>query len=409
MTDNRLAYLIARYLSQEISALEQEEFRLLIAASDDEQLGESLSAVWENYKTAKDIPSDKSASMLAHILKQQAPTQEIKVHFMRRGWVRWAAAAVIVFAIATIAVVVSSDRHSSDAELVSENKTDVPAPRINKAMITLSDGRTVALDSLNSGMLVQQGNVTVTKTAGGKIVYSGQATEMLYNTLTNPRGSKVIDVALADGSHVWLNAGSSVTYPIDFIGKERKVTITGEAYFEVAHDETKPFYVSKGEMEVKVLGTHFNVNAYEDERDIKVTLLEGSVKVNAGAATVLLKPGEQGIVPANTAAVFVPSGRQLKTPGTGSGNGIYVTSNIDLDAVMAWRSGMFNFSKVSLQEVMRQLSRWYDVEIEYQGEIAPRKFSGKIQRDLHLSEVLDGLKDIGVHFKIEGKKLTVME
>lgn len=278
-------------------------------------------------------------------------------------------------------------------EIVSTSPKDVEAPKNARAIITLADGRIVAIDSITNGMLAQQSDVTVTKTADGKIVYSGNTDKVVYNTLTNPRGSKVIDMMLADGSRVWLNAGSSVTYPVAFVSNERKIEITGEAYFEVAHDATKPFYVSKGDIRVLVFGTHFNVNAYDDESDIKVTLLEGSVKVSSGINEGLLKPGQQARV----------------TSGGNSSTSFKVINNVDVETVMAWKNGLFSFDNADLPAVMRQLSRWYDIEVEYSGEMPDIRFQGEILKDLSLSQLLNGLgSSTRIHFKMEGSNKIII-
>lgn len=327
----------------------------------------------------------------------------------RRRW-RWIAAAAILIT-GSVAMLVSRQKSTTSEQSQQQivSRPDVKAPTTNKATITLANGQQVALDSLNKGMLAQQGNVKLVKLADGQIAYQaavGPRSEALqYNTLSNPRGSKVIDMALSDGSHVWLNAGSSLTYPVAFMGKERKVAITGEAYFEIAPDASKPFYVNKGSATVKVLGTRFNVDAYDDDENIKVTLIQGSVKVLNTSET---NPAADK----KTAAGQNPAEGIILTPGQQAAitkdNPIRIVPNPDLEAVMAWKDGLFNFNKVSLQDVMRQLSRWYDVDVQYQGTVTTKMLGGEMQRDLDLSEVLDGLRDIGVHFRLEGKKLTVM-
>ena len=268
------------------------------------------------------------------------------------------------------------------------------APETNKAMITLANGQKVYLDSAVNGTLAMQGNVKLVKLANGQIAYqtaSGETiNEIKYNTLTNPRGSKVIDMTLADGSQVWLNAGSSVTYPVAFVGNERRVAITGEAYFEVAHNTAMPFKVSKGEMEVTVLGTHFNVNAYDDESDIKVTLLEGSVKVIKGPSTgsglqTVLKPGQQAQVT----------------------NEVKVVNDADLEQVMAWKNGLFNMKGTDLAALMRQVARWYDVQVSYEGPQQQKSFGGSINRDVDLSDVLKALEQYGIHFRMEKGKVII--
>jgi ferric-dicitrate binding protein FerR (iron transport regulator) len=269
--------------------------------------------------------------------------------------------------------------------------TDIAAPTGNRATITLADGTKVFLDSAGKGQLAQQGTIKLIKLANGKIAYqpvdNGRGQSIAYNTLSNPRGSKVIDMQLSDGSHVWLNAGSSITYPVAFIGSDRRVELEGEGYFEVAKDAKRKFIVTANGVSTEVLGTHFNVNAFKDDGDdIKITLLEGSVKINNGNASGLLKPGQQALV-----------AKEVK-----------IVSDVDLHLVMAWKNGYFQFDKASLQNVMKQISRWYDVDVVYEGYNQPREFAGEIQRDLSLSEVLKILEKNKVHFRIEGKKLRVM-
>lgn len=324
------------------------------------------------------------------IRKQPATPYRNKVFYLKHRYQWWAAASIILL-LGTFSYFLFFHNTTKPELIAKVVSNDVKAPQSNKAMIILSNGHKVFLDSVGSGALAIQGNIKLVKLAGGKIAYqqgSGDInTKMEYNTLLNPRGSKVINMTLADGSKVWLNAASSVTYPVSFIGNERKVSVTGEAYFEVAHDASRPFVVSKGAMNVSVLGTHFNVNAFEDDgHDIKVSLLEGSVKINNGNAASLLKPRQQAVV----------------------SNEIKIKKDVDLEQVMAWKNGFFRFDKASLQNVLREVSRWYDVDVVYEGNNQSREFVGAIQRDLNLSEMLKILKVNKVHFKIEGKELRIM-
>jgi len=315
------------------------------------------------------------------------------IPLVKRTWFRLAAAVILVLVTAGVYYILNNDYENKSITKTEPQETrfknDVAAPAGTKARITLADGRTVSIDSLTT---LTQNGVSVTKTTDGKIIYDGSAKEMVYNTLSNPRGSKVIDMTLADGSHVWLNAGSSVTYPVAFIGNERKISITGEAYFEVAHNTAMPFKVSKGEIDVTVLGTHFNVNAYDDEVNMKVTLLQGSVQVNKGNGNSLLKPGQQATI---------------SNSPLGDG-GITVHSNVDLDEVMAWKNGVFKFKDATIELLMRQVEKWYDVEIVYEGKIS-NHFVATIPRNVTVANVFRILEETGgVHFKIDGKKVTVM-
>ena len=326
----------------------------------------------------------------ARLMRKMKAEPEKRIFYLRRRSQRWAAATVI-FLLAGFSYFFLIHRSSKSTEVAEVLNNDVKAPQSNKAVITLANGQKVFLDSVGNGALAIQGNVKLVKFANGEIAYehhSGEiSTKMEYNTLSNPRGSKVINMVLSDGSKVWLDVGSSITYPVAFSGNERKVSITGEAYFEVAHDASKPFFVTCGSMNIGVLGTHFNVNAFEDDGpDIKVTLLEGKVKVNNKNAKGLLKPGEQAVV----------------------NNKIKILDDVDLDEVMGWKNGYFEFNNSSLQNVLNQVSRWYNVAVVYQGNNKPRQFMGEIQRDLNLSEILKILEKNSVNFQIEGKKIIVL-
>ncbi len=311
--------------------------------------------------------------------KPQATVISIK----KNNWKRIAAAAAIIITLGTAAYLLNNRNHSEvspkDISGISIPGHDIASPTKSKATITLADGSVVALDSAIAGTLATQGNVLVSKTKDGKIIYEGSSSplgagggRLAFNTLSNPRGSKVINITLADGSRVWLNAGSSISYPVAFVGKERNVTITGEAYFEVTHNAVMPFKVSKGEMEVTVLGTHFNVNAYDDEEHIKVTLLEGSVRVVKGDLSGLLKPGQQAQI--NSA--------------------INLTNDVDVEAVMAWKNGLFQFKSSDLPSILREAARWYNMDIVYRGNVSG-KFSGQLSRMVNASELFKILESTG--------------
>lgn len=304
---------------------------------------------------------------------------------------KWVAAASIILSIGLAGWFFFLNENDKQQHIAQQNVTnDIKPPDVNRATITLSNGQTVFLDSAAVGSLAVQGAVKLVKLANGKIAYQTASEEIIekpiYNTLTNPKGSQVVDMTLADGSRVWLNAGSSVTYPIAFIENERTVSITGEAYFQVASDKTKPFRVNKGNMQVEVLGTHFNVNAYDDEEDIKVTLLEGVVRVKLNNESQLLKPGEQA-----------------KVSGT-----VNTTKDVDLQEVMAWRDGRFKFSGVAMETIMRQAARWYDIDIEYRGKVEGT-LSGGIARNVNVSQLLHVLELTDkVRFEIAGRKVIVI-
>jgi len=268
-------------------------------------------------------------------------------------------------------------------------KNDV-APGGNKATLTLSDGSIVMLDSPGNGTIARQGATNIVKVDNGKLAYNAvneKPGEVTYNTLTTPAAGQ-FQLALPDGSKVWLNNASSLRYPVAFTGKAREVELKGEAYFEVAHNATLPFRVKVGSgMLVNVLGTSFNIAAYGDESQVKTTLLTGAVRVSEGSASALLKPGEQ--VQVNTEGVFS------------------VPKEVDADGVIAWKNGLFHFERSDIRAVMRMLARWYNVDVVYEGPVTDRLFGGDIQRNLNLSQVLEILQRNQVHFSLEGRRITV--
>ncbi|QJB35877.1 DUF4974 domain-containing protein [Chitinophaga oryzae] len=270
------------------------------------------------------------------------------------------------------------------------------SPGSNKAILTLDNGEKVILEDAKNGIISQQGNTAVNKTDSGQLSYQSTgnaATATVYNTITTPYGGQY-QVTLQDGTKVWLNAGSSLRFPAAFSGDERNVALTGEAYFEVAKDKARPFLVTVGAtaatpLAVKVLGTHFNINAYPEEQHHTVTLVEGAVKVDYGAANALLSPGKEAILD--------------KTSGR------LQTAAADTESAIAWKNGYFIFENEKVESIMRQISRWYDVEISYQGDVSGKAIGGSLSRSKNVSEVLNMLELTGtVHFKINGRRITVM-
>lgn len=317
------------------------------------------------------------------------------IPFYKRKIVRVAAGLIVLAGAGYLTFYLdNTSRQGSTAQYSTEPARDVPAPKVNKAVLTLASGKKIILDSSGNGTLAMQGNVSVVKKGSGLIVYDGENKETAYNTLSNPRGSRPLKLVLSDGSLVWLNVASSITYPVSFTGSERKVQIDGEAYFEVARNEKMPFIVKKSnsDMQVKVLGTHFNINAYEDEEQIKVTLLEGSVQAQTKINSVILQPGQQAALSHNSQIA----------------RSIPVVS-ADLEEVMAWKDGRFYFEGADMKAIMRQLEKWYDVNIRYEADIK-YSFVAKISRTVNISEILKIFEMTGlVHFTIEDKTITIMK
>ena len=387
MPHTRLTILFDRFLSKSCTEAERQDLaELILDKEHEETVTELLEKAWLMTNGEMDMPEDKAAAIFNSILesdKKVIPVQKSKV--LRINWRRVAVAASVILMLGISSYFILFNRNKQNEIVKTELPANVEAPKGTKAMITLADGRTVALDSLTNGTLAVQGNVNVIKTADGQIVYNGSASAVEYNTLFNPRGSQVQSLTLSDGTKVWLNSESSIKYPTAFAGNERRVEITGEAYFEVVHDATKAFYVIKDDVTVQVLGTHFNVNAYSDENSIKVTLLEGAVKVSKDAAIGLLKPGQQAQVRSD----------------------IKIVNAVDLNAVMAWKNGYFIFNNTDVKVLMQQIARWYDVEVEYESRVPTLRFGGEVPRNTNLSEVMEILKTSGVRFTIEGRKVTI--
>lgn len=301
------------------------------------------------------------------------------------GYMRIIAAAAVLLLFTTAAYFFINKHEST--QLVK----DIPAGT-NKATLTLANGSKIVLDETVNGALAKQAGITISKTGSGHLVYSVSSTpsygfKPVYNTIETPRGGQY-QVILSDGTKVFLNAASSIRFPTVFADTKRNVTLSGEAYFEVAHNKNKPFHVDAPGVQIEVLGTHFNVNAYQDEDAVKTTLLEGSVKLIHHDASVLLKPGQQG-----------------KVDQKGDS---FEVQEVDTGIVTAWKNDLFVFDNTDLHALMRQLSRWYDIAVVYKGQVPNDVFFGKIDRKSSLSKVLKILELGDVHFKIEEKKLIVM-
>ena len=387
MEHAELRDLFARYME---GALNPGEYERLADAAQTLTVNawqKILTPLIENTAATEAFDEQEWKEIIEHII-QQPVSKQAKTITMR-WWLRRIAVAAIIILVVGAGSYFLFFNHAKENEIAKkEVKQDVPAPGLAKATLKLGDGTIVYLDKVKNGSLAMQGNVNVVKLADGQITYTGTGKEVMYNTLTNPRGSKVVNLTLSDGTKVWLNSESSLRYPIAFTGNERIVEITGEAYFEAAHDPTKPFIVKKGDVQVQVLGTHFNMNTYEDEETTKVTLSEGLVKVKNEKNTQLLSPGQQA---------------QIKTNGQ-----ITLDRNADVEQVTAWKNGLFSFKGADIKAVMRQLLRWYDMTVEYKGEIR-EKFHVEMDRNTNVSNVFKILETTGgVHFSIDGKKITVM-
>ena len=402
-----IASLIIKHLQGQLTPSEQAELQDWMAESESHRL--IAESFLEEQKLARGILDHWVKGRIWARLESGIAEGTI-VPLWSRTWWRFAAAATLVLAIVGFYLVRSWSGKPRLEPAIGVVKQDVAAPSRAHAVITLASGQQIAVDSVGNGTLATQGQVKVIKLSDGQLAYTGQDREVYYNTLSNPRGSRAITLTLPDGTKVWINAASSLRYPTAFTGAERNVEVTGEAYFEVSRNASQPFKVSITDKEqVEVLGTGFNVNAYADEPEIKTTLLEGSIRVTAVVSdkvvgvntnneklSLILKPGLQ--------ARLVIGGN-----GSNSQDELKIKSDVDVEEVTAWKNGRFAFGGVDIQEVMRQVARWYDVQVEYQGTPTTQHFRGGISRSADASQVFKMLETTGlVHFSIQNKKIVVM-
>ncbi len=383
----RIEALLDGYLAGTLSDAELQEFLLLINKED--HFLKSVIDEWLQQESFTGLADAEKGEMIFRqiIEKKDSLTSSTKeaakvIGLSKYGWKRLLVAAGVFGLLLSGIWLILSQRQYQDKynQIAAETPIRDVAPGSNKAILTLADGKRIILDSAQ-GNIVQRGNLKVTN-LGGKLDYEGRSNTVEYHTLSTPRGGQY-KLVLPDGSDVWLNAASSITFPTAFVGKERNVTITGEAYFEVVHNAKQPFHVKVNRMNIEVLGTHFDINGYTDEPYIKTTLLEGSVKVSRNdGETVLLKPRQQARVNQLTDEPIT-----ITTP--------------DMDEVIAWKNGRFFYNNTDLKTIMRQVMRWYDVDVEYKDNIPVRYFTADISRDNNLSAILKILELSNIHFRLE--------
>lgn len=401
---DRIAFLLTKLMNkEELTREEKTELDLWVAQSPHNQL------LWDDIINEKGLPEaaknfmefdDESGRQ--KIAQKMSGQKKHRKLVSIAGQYRWlyAAAAFVVLVSATSyfwnsfqSAAKKNNHTSKNAEILVRDVT----PGSDKAVLTLADGSTILLDSARNGLLAHQGNTKILQ-SGGRLDYNDSAKaagtgEIQYNTLSTPRGGQY-QIILPDGSKVWLNAASSLRFPVNFAANERRVELTGEAYFEIAKVSSRertqgplPFRVFVNDIQVEVSGTRFNVMAYQEEKAINTTLLEGSVKVIRAAESVLLKPEQQ--------ATLSKSG-ELKVV------------QVDIQQAVAWKNGIFHLTGADIGTIMRQVSRWYDVEVEYTGLIPAGLISGEIPRTMNLSEILKVLDLSGVKSKLEGRKVIIL-
>ncbi|WEK36303.1 MAG: FecR domain-containing protein [Candidatus Pseudobacter hemicellulosilyticus] len=390
--------ILEKYLHAPLNEAEQAVLQQWLAASADNQaLFDRINK--EDYvrESLQQLDQFNAARILQKIdqgREQAAVVYPADLSRRKMGW----AAAVLLAALGGASFLLARIGNQPSANNpIAQNGAMNIAPGKEGAILTLSDGSTMVLDSLGQGTITTQGNTHVVL-KNGQLSYekdhglAGATQEPFYNTMSTPRGRQY-QVVLPDGSRVWLNAASSITFPTAFTGGERRVRVSGEAYFEIKADPRNPFRVEMQEQVVEVLGTSFNINGYSDETTIKTTLLDGSVRLTSGNGAkpaVLLRPGEQA---------------GLQKPLANANP--FTVSEADLEEVMAWKNGVFSFHEADIRTVMRQIERWYDIRVDYRGTVPQDRFSGKVSRSANLSQVLRILELSEVNFHLDGNTLIV--
>ncbi len=419
-----LTDLLMKHLQGNLSDAEQEQLnqwrsqsernrRLFESINDEEQLRQLVLA-WH-----QEEEEDNEAIILSKIRRQigsNTPTIPVRRMSRLRRFARVAAMVLLLAGVGGYGYYLMNRKSSAPAAMAKKT-VDIPPGR-DGAILTLSDGRQLVLDSLGNGVVATQNGTQVVVKNGALAYTPGTgSTAPVYNTLTTPKGRQ-FQLILPDGTKVWLNAASSLRYPTVFSDDERWVEVTGEAFFEVASvqlpvrtlsRQKMPFIVNilsplsqggPGGVKIEVLGTQFNVNAYSNEAAVKTTLVEGSLKIvkretadgkqsaDGKENSIILKPGEQAVVVAHSP--------------------LTIDHSPDVAKAIAWKSGFFNFEDASLEEVMRQLERWYDIEVVYEKNIPDIQFGGKMSNNVSLSGLLKSLQEMGVHFRVEGRKLIVL-
>lgn len=392
MDIKRFRYLIECYHKKDISSEEEQELIQLLTFYESQPEAKALiNELWiASAETRRAVfeknSTDKIWGRLSEAIHDNnfetvsSPVSSRRnIQFSRR-WI-WAAAFITVITFALI--LFRQDKKQAIAAAPEADKATpiIINPGTEGAILTLADGSQIVLDSLQEGKIKASSGEIIQLHKGMLEYESKQATEIpVHNTVSTPRGRQ-FKLRLPDGSLVWLNAASSIKYPVIFTGNTRQVEITGEVFFEVQKDASHPFIVTKDDISVEVTGTAFNINSYDDESSKRVTLVEGAVVVNKGTKKLVLEPGEQAV--------------------SGTGTEITLNHNVDVNTVVAWKNGYFSFNNTYLQSLMRMIARWYDVEVEYEGAVPDMKFGGEISRNTTLDDVLNILRESKVRFRIE--------
>ncbi len=397
MSESRLEYLFGSYIENKFSAEEEKEFMDLLKRGENDELTKKLIGdLIQSSGSEFYLENETAQSLFENIIKHDVTNKNdenlVDIFSLKRRtpltiWMRVAAVVILFLSGMSVFLLYHKDTSKQTVSLRLDSVKKIAIE--NNVVLRISDGTSIVPDSMQNGASFKKGNTIVTK-QGSMLIYKAAVlndnSSVVYSLLSTPGGMEY-QVVLPDGSKVWLNAKSSISFPSKFSSVSREVKITGEAYFEVAKNKEKPFFVKVGQVTVRVLGTHFDIKAYEDEDVIKTSLLEGSVKILEGDNTDLLHPGQQ--------AVWNKEKKTVKI------------STADMNEVVAWKNGLFQFQDENVAAIMAEIGRWYNVQIEYQDTIPKRKFEGKISRSAKLSEVLKILELTNIKFSSTGNKIII--
>ncbi|HEY9257440.1 FecR family protein [Chitinophaga sp.] len=399
----RIAELIHKHLHHDLAPAEEQELMQYVKSEEfDEVFKQQISEYWQTGEGERSLPADRQLAVLDKILfSEQTATQLLQTttrHGNKRVKKGLAAATILLLLAGTSFFFLPKQAPKVPLVAINRQHTQEILPGKTGAILTLADGSTIVLDSAKQGALAKQSGTRIVKTATGALTYDVTdhpgTTAIAWNTITTPRGAQY-EVVLPDGTRVWLNAASTLKYPVAFAkGTDRKVMLSGEAYFEVNSNAQAPFKVAvhtqhNNDGEVTVLGTRFNIMAYDDEAAVRTTLLEGAVLVSRSGNSKKLAPGQQAIFPLETTSSIV-------------------VENTDTEIAIAWKKGFFRFDQRQLPAIMRQVSRWYDVDIAYEGKVPDIVFGGGIDKNLPLSRILSALGKYGIRFETDGRKINVL-
>ncbi len=391
MDQNRIRFLLKLYAANHATPAELEElFDLLKTAEPDDQLKKLFVETVIHKEPEIILPEENWDAIWDNISAKalQQPQRRAPVKL----WSRAAAAAVVIGVIGVAGFFILNKKKQDIPVAVkrSVDKNDI-RPGGNRAILTLADGTSIVLDTAQNGYVANQSNTRILKLNAGVLSYKMEKTnagKVLMNTITTPPGGQY-EIELEDSTKVWLNSASSLVFPTSFTGKERRVELKGEGYFEVTKNALKPFHVTVNNMDVRVLGTHFNIMSYSDEENINTTLLEGKVNITVNNVTKSLTPGKAAILNKTTESIQI--------------------DKANVEQAIAWKNGEFRFKNTGIKELMRQVARWYDVDVAYETTSTDQYFTASLPRMQNISELLETLELTGtVHFKIDGRKIIVL-